>query len=267
MKDDAFTVVIPYFDEADYLPATLRSLLAQSRPPDAWILVDNDSADGSARIAREVLAEGGVDEALFLQEPRPGKVHALEKGAAAVASEFVAFCDADTIYPSHYLALCGELFRSSGSDVVALMALPVYGDPGSAISRLRRRYFVGVSRVLRKQAFTGGYGQVVRTDTLRDAGGYSEEAWPYVLMDHELVHRLHRHGRILYHPDLWCRPSQRRRDRGAVRWSLAERLLYHVTPYSLKDRFFYDFLGPRFERRGLSQLAIRYRPWSEGEEG
>lgn len=260
-----FTVVIPYVDEADYLPATLRSLLAQRRPPDVWILVDNGSTDGSSAVAREMLAEGGVHDASFLDEPRPGKANALERGAAEVATGFVAFCDADTVYPPHYLELCEALFRAGGSDVVGVMALPVQGDPEALGSRIGRRFYCGFSRVARKQAFTGGYGQVLRTDAYRQSGGYSEEAWPYVLMDHELVHRLHRQGRLVYHPDLWCRPSARRRDRSSVRWSLVERLLYLGTPYLLKDWYFYSFLGPRLERRGLGHLALRRRPWLDGD--
>ena len=117
------------------------------------------------------------------------------------------------------------------------------------------------SRLLRKQVFTGGFGQIVRRDILERAGGFSEKVWRYVLLDHEIMNRVLRHGRALYHPDLWCRTSTRRRCRSQVRWTLVERLLYHATPFSLKNWFFYDFLGPRLACRNQSHLRLRERDW------
>ena len=56
-------------------------------------------------------------------------------------------------------------------------------------------------------------------------------------------------------------------DRTRVRWSLGERLLYHVTPFGLKGRFFRDCLAPRFAERGLADIALRERNWSSGTGG
>ncbi|MDX2225441.1 MAG: hypothetical protein SFV21_21995, partial [Rhodospirillaceae bacterium] len=97
---------------------------------------------------------------------------------------------------------------------------------------------------------------------LRDAGGYGAHHWPFVLKDHELIHRVLKRGRVRYDWDLWCIPSPRRNDRRAVRWSLAERLLYHVSPFAAKDWFFYRFLGPRFAARGMADTRLRARNWS-----
>ena len=85
--------------------------------------------------------------------------------------------------------------------------------------------------------------------------------WPYVLKDHELVNRVSKHGRFGRSPDLWVLPSDRRGDRGGVRWTLMERVLYHVTPFWAKDWFFYRFLGPRLEGRGMRDTVLRKRGW------
>jgi glycosyltransferase involved in cell wall biosynthesis len=258
-----FSVVLPYFNEAGFVAATLRSWLAQTRPPDEIILVDNGSTDGSERICRDVLGAGrGRVECHYLKEPKPGKLAALAAGAGRASGSFLVFSDADTLYPPHYLRLCESLLGKDGPGLVALMALPVSGNPASPGSRLGRRAYVGLSRVFPGHTYTGGYGQVLRRDAFERCGGYSEGLWPYVLADHEIMARLLRLGTALYHVDLWCQPSPRRKDRRRVRWTVGERFLYHVTPHRWHDWFFGRFLRRRFARRGLVLLNLREKPWA-----
>lgn len=254
-----WSVIIPFFDEAEYLPATIASLGAQTRRPDRLLLVDNASTDGSAGIARAAAAAAGLP-ATHLHEPRPGKIHALETAMAHLTTPLVALADADTLYPPHYLATAERLLAQPGT--VAAMAVGVSGDPDRAAGR-RWRTWRGrvIPALLPRQTHTGGYGQSFRADALRAAGGFSEAQWPYVLLDHEIMQRVLKQGRAAYHPDLWCQPSSRRADRRRVRWTLVERLLYHATPFAWKDWYFYRFLGPRLARRRLTHLNLREKSW------
>jgi len=257
-----FSVVIPYYNEALFLPDTLASWCAQTRKPEQLILVDNGSTDGSEDICRSILAgQDAFPEILYLQEPEPGKIHALETACARANQGFVVLTDADTYYPPHYLARCDHLARRLPKGAVAIMALPVQGDPESLRVKFRLHALVWASKVLRKRAFVGGHGQILRTDVLARTGGFSTRYWEYVLLDHEIMHRMFRFGRAIYDADLWCRPSTRRGDRRCVRWSLLERGLYQGTPHQLKDWFFYRYLGPNLARRRMSQLNLREQPW------
>jgi glycosyltransferase involved in cell wall biosynthesis len=257
-----WSVVVPYYNEsAGFLESTLRSLAAQVERPLTLILVDNASTDGSAAIARSVTDNIASVTTLHLLERTPGQVHALETGLAAVETEFVAICDADTVYPPHYLSHAAELFDQHGQRVVAVLAMGVGADPNRWSARIKRRKGVILSRVLRGQAHTGGYGHCFRTEALKASGGYSERLWPYLLKDHELIHRLQKKGQTLYHADQWCQSSDRRFDRSALRWTLFERILYHLTPSAAKDWFFYTFLAARFARRGMRDLKLRDRTW------
>jgi hypothetical protein len=114
---------------------------------------------------------------------------------------------------------------------------------------------------LTRRALVGGHGQVLRTCALRRAGGFSARYWRYVLLDHEIINRVLRYGRCRYDYRLWCRPSRRRVDRSRVRWSIIERVLYFLTPERLQDWYFYEFLGPRLDRRNMSHLNLRDQPW------
>jgi glycosyltransferase involved in cell wall biosynthesis len=257
----SWSVVIPYYNEAAFLPKTLASLMAQELRPFRLVLVDNASTDGSAAICREITADHPGIETIHLHEKRPGKIHALERALAHVDTPFVALGDADTWYPPHYLRRCDALFARAPEDVVAVMAMDVYGDPAGWRAKARRATYMLIARLLSKQAHTGGYGQSFRTEALKRVGGFSERHWPYVLLDHEIMQRLFKIGRSRYDFDLWCMPSPRRADRRSVRWNLAERLLYHATSYRLKDWYFYRFLAPRLARRKLGHLTLREKPW------
>lgn len=257
-----WSVVVPYYNEANgYLEATLRSLIAQTARPITLILVDNNSTDQSAQIARAIA--DGIDgiEVMHLLQTVPGQVHALAAGIEAARTELIAICDADTLYPPHYLDYAAHMFDASGPRLVGAMATSVGKNPSTINGTAKRWKGVIVSALLRGQAHTGGYGHCFRLAALKASGGYGSQFWPHVLFDHELIHRVLKQGRIAYSANLWCQTSGRRADRKGVTWTLAERLLYHATPYALKDWFFYDFLSKRFAKRGMDQAALRQRGW------
>jgi len=259
----AVTVMIPFYNEEAYIGATLRSLAGQTRPPAAFVLVDNASTDRSAEICEAFRRERPGTEVTLLREEKPGKLNALETALPHAKTPFIAFCDADTAYPPHYLETAAGLFAQRGDGLAGAMALGVTADPESPKGRFQRLKGAAVGALLAKQCHTGGYGQIFRTEIFLKTGGYANAIWPFVLSDHEITHRVLKHGACAYHRDLWCRPSTRRGDRRRVTWTLFERLVYHATPFALKDWFFYDFLWRRFERRQMSINNLRAQPWAE----
>lgn len=254
-----WTAVVPVFNEADYLPATLASLIAQTEPFEL-IVIDNGSTDGCIEAAREQLAQSGISWQI-LTEPQPGQVHALATGIAAVETEFVAICDADTVYPPHYLAAAENVFETRGASCVMANAWLRPEGADEARAAKARRHRLTVARIWPRQNHTSGAAQCFRTEALRRAGGYNPKQWPYVLKDHELAHRVLKQGFMAMDGALWCTSSARRANRTGVRWNLFERLMYHFTPHAAKDWFFYSFLAKRFAARGLKDTVLRQRAW------
>lgn len=250
-----WSVLLPFFNERDYLRDTVASLAVQSKPP-FLILIDNGSTDGSADVAVAVAREYGVPHVL-VHEPRPGKVAALAAGLPFVATAYVATCDADTWYPPHYLAAGQALIErggrgGAGAYFVSRRARFLERAAGAFLIRCVARLFPG-------QCHAGGAGQVFRAATLRRAGGFDPARWNLVLEDHEVIHRLLRHGSMGYGAALWCAPAPRKRDRASVRWTVAERLCYLAMGARAGDWFFYDYLARRLNRRKLSSDRLRER--------
>lgn len=255
-----WSVVIPFFNEEAFLGATLASIAAQTLAPDRIILVDNGSTDASRSLAEGFLRAHPKLSAVIVSEPHPGKASALKAGLALADTNFVATCDADTIYPPAYLETADRLFRKGGERTAAVLAI---GVPDGRIPQMLARAKSALAAMLMpSQAHSGGYGQSFRASALKDAGGFGPERWKFCLMDHEIIHRLTKRGVVLHDYSHWCRPSPRRGNRTRVRWTLGERLLYHVTPRRWRDWFFYRFLPRRFEARRVSELNLREKPWA-----
>lgn len=255
-----WSVVIPYYNEEAFIGPTLASIADQTLAPDQIILVDNGSTDGSRGVAKAFSRARPDLPIAIIEEPAPGKASALKRGLAAVAGEFVATCDADTIYPPAYLETADRLFTEGGERVSAVIAAGV--RDGASVGGLLARAKVAVAAALMpSQVHGGGYGQSFRMSALKAAGGFEPELWPYCLMDHEVMHRISKSGDIRHSFDHWCSPSPRRKDRSRVRWTLGERLLYHAVPRTRREWFFYRFLRARFDARNASELDLRAKPW------
>jgi len=119
-------ILVPARDEAEVLPETLPSLLAQIGPGAEIrvVLVDDGSTDGTAEVARrvagEVAGESTGSLTVIQATPTPpgwtGKVHALACGVEAVSREvFEDTGDADEEPPEWLLFTDADIRHRPGS--------------------------------------------------------------------------------------------------------------------------------------------------------
>jgi len=263
VRPRTWTVLIPFFNERDYISDTLTCLARQTVGARV-ILIDNGSSDGGASLAVATCRQLRLPYELLF-EPRKGKVPALEAGLRRVDTPYVATWDADTRYPDNYLAQAQAVLQRPGTAVAGAY----YAAPdASRWRRIRTATHKRVmSRLLLRQCHTGGAGQAFRTDALRAAGGFSPRHWNLVLEDHEIIHRVMRHGAMRYARGLWCSPSSRLRDRAPAKWTVLEQLCYHAAMPIAGDWFFYRFLGPRLAARRLTSESLRERAQQAAEMG
>lgn len=105
------SVVIPMYNAAAYLRPAIESVLAQTRPADEILLVDDGSADESCEIAREYRQEA----VRCLRMPHAGIAAARNRGITAAGGDFIAFLDADDLWEPCKLSLQMELFAADDS--------------------------------------------------------------------------------------------------------------------------------------------------------
>src|SRR5688572_27598110 len=99
------SLVIPAHNEGAYLGQCLLSALSQSVPFSEIIVVDNNSSDGTAEIAKSF----GVK---VLKQRHQGVVHARNLGFDSARAEILARVDADTILPTDWNARVTKTFAS-----------------------------------------------------------------------------------------------------------------------------------------------------------
>jgi hopene-associated glycosyltransferase HpnB len=128
------TVIIPARDEADCVGGTVTSLLRQDYPGDfSVILVDDQSHDGTALVARDAAATFGAESRLAVLSGRPlppgwtGKLWAQQQGVEAASAspqppQYLLFTDADIDHAPDSLRALVARAQGGGYVLTSLMA-------------------------------------------------------------------------------------------------------------------------------------------------
>jgi hopene-associated glycosyltransferase HpnB len=206
--------VIPARDEAECVGDTIASLLRQDYPGEfRVILVDDQSRDGTAQVARDAAAVLGAADRLTVISGRPlpagwtGKLWAQSQGvesaeAATELPEHILFTDADIVYVPDELRKLVARTRSSGTVLTSLMAklrcesfaermfIPAF------IFFFQMLYpFAWANNPRSSTAAAAGGCMLVRRDALRAAGGMASIR-NALIDDCALARRLKAHGPI-----------------------------------------------------------------------
>jgi glycosyltransferase involved in cell wall biosynthesis len=204
------SVVVCAYNEERYLRACLHALLAQTRPPDEILVVNNASSDATAAIAASVRGVRVVDE------PRKGLVRARETGRRETSGNLIAYLDADCRAPIQWLERVERRFaRAPG--LVAVSGSFRYYDWDLASRMAVRAYDFTVAplahalaqRVLRVGAVLYGGGFCVRREALEAIGGFDTRI-DFHGEDTNLGRRLTAVGRVALSNACWVYTSARR---------------------------------------------------------
>ena len=201
------SVVIPAFDEEAYLGRTLASLNAarallreREGVPTEIIVVDNDSADSTAKVAREF-------GATVVRETVHNIARVRNRGAASAAGDVLVFVDADTTVPAELLWRVFGAVSGPGCLGGAL-------DTDYRPSKLASKIYLRAWRVIGKLAgLAQGATQFCRRDAFAELRGYDETL--YMGEDVDFYQRLkrlarRRRDRVTFIEDVRVTPSTRR---------------------------------------------------------
>lgn len=112
LKKLTLTIVIPAYNEERYLAACLKSISRQSVKPDEVIVVDNNSTDGTCRVAER------FSFVTLLHEPTQGALYARNRGFDAARGDIIARLDADSVLPVRWVGRAKQEFSSTSTAAV-----------------------------------------------------------------------------------------------------------------------------------------------------
>ncbi len=224
-----FSIVVPCYNEGAFLADTINSLRAQCfRGVWEIVVVDNNCTDDTAEIARGLGAR-------VVGEEMQGVCNARQRGAEASNGEIIVSADADTIYPTDWLATIDASFRADNR-VVAVAGPCRYAD-GPSWGRVYGRLLFGLVHLIYR--LTGHIWYVTATNL-----AFYRDHWPgYDVRltqggdELDLLRKLRRSGGVRYEHTNVVLTSSRRLTRGLAYNIVVTLVVYYLSAYFLNRLF------------------------------
>ena len=175
-KDDGgplVSVVVPAFNAAHTIQATLHSISQQTYPALEVIVVDDGSTDGTAAIARR----HSVSDPRFrvVSQPNNGVASARNTGIEASTGDFIAFIDADDLWHPTKTAKQLAALLAGGPDVALVYSPFRLIDVDGMVLASPHKYGVN-GWVLHRHFYTNivgnGSALLIRRNVLAEFGGF-----------------------------------------------------------------------------------------------
>ncbi len=250
-----YSIIVPAWNEASFLPDTLASIVAamadlasanascvQGEPAGELIVVDNNSTDATGAIALE-------QGATVVFEPVNQIARARNAGARKAQGRYLIFTDADTLMSAELLRTALE--HLEGGRVVGGGALIA---PDKAVGSSAEQAMRGWNLISRRAVLAAGCFIYCRRDAFEAIGGFSTRV--YAGEEIFLSRQLKRWGkrrnlvfRIIEHPPV---VTSVRKLEWYTPWQLARQAMLVLVPGAVFSRTlcgtWYDSKGSR-ERR------------------
>ena len=169
------SVVIPAYNAAAYLPATLDSVLAQTFS-NYEIIVINDGSPDTPEL--EKVLQPYFGKIRYIKQENRGPSSARNTGIQATRGQYVAFLDSDDIWLPKHLANQMAMFASDPSlGLVYANGVQIRDDRpvGVSFDRTPQSLPVNFDSLLREQSTVNTSSAVVSREALAEAGMFDEQ--------------------------------------------------------------------------------------------
>jgi glycosyltransferase involved in cell wall biosynthesis len=174
-------MVMPNYNHGAFVGSALRALLAQTRPADEIIVIDDASTDDSLATI-EALAAGRPDVSIVRNRTRGGPLNALNAGLEIASGDLIAFPAADDLVAPDFLEESAALLRAFPAAPFCSACVALIGSQGEHLGVrpvlrpiLERGYATAKSArsiLERGDNFFLGPVTVYRRDRLLELGGF-----------------------------------------------------------------------------------------------
>jgi len=232
MREIFLSIVIPAFNEEEYLPRLIKSIQLQSFPDYEIIIADGGSEDRTVEIAESFgckLVVGG------------GQNKGRNCGADAANGEYILFLDADVKLPSSFLQEVISFVKTRKIQVASCAAIPLSNNYLDYIMAFLFNIYDYITQFFYPHA-SGGFCILVKKDIHQEIGGFDSG---YNLADYAYPLLASKRGkfRFFWNPKVYI--SMRRYEKEGRLKVYGTYILYEISRIFLGDkrcRFFkYDY--------------------------
>ena len=219
------SVIIPAYNEENYIGATLQSVV-NNAPENLLeiIVVNNASTDRTAEVA------SGFDKVRVVNEPEKGLTRARQAGLNAAQGDLLAFIDADSLVPRNWFNVINKEFAANPA-LVALSGPYIYYDTPAwqrwAVQLLYYGILARMIYVFTKYIITGG-NFVAKKEALFKIGGFDTKIEFYG-EDTDIARRLSEAGKVKFNWNFFMPTSGRRFAKEGVIATGAKYLMNYVS--------------------------------------
>ncbi len=110
MRAVKISVALCTYNGAEFLPAQLASIVAQSRQPDEIVVCDDGSTDETHAQLRQFVTESSIPVQFRINEKNLGSVKNFEQAIRLCTGEVIVLCDQDDVWREDKLKLIETAF-------------------------------------------------------------------------------------------------------------------------------------------------------------
>ena len=156
------SVAMCTYNGAEFLPAQLQSIIAQSRPPDEIVICDDGSTDNTRDLLEKFAAESSIPVTLHFNDQNLGSVKNFERAITLCTGDVIALSDQDDVWRSDKLQLFETVLNDSPSAGIVFSDAAIVDEQ---LNPLNRRMWdeVGFDAHKRKLVKTGRALEVLVT--------------------------------------------------------------------------------------------------------
>ena len=171
----AVTVVIPAYNRAATLGATLASVAAQTWQDLEVIVVDDASQDTTVQVA--LSGTHGVPVRVIVMPRNGGACRARNAGLAEARGRYVTFLDSDDTWHPDFLSTLVGMLETAGPDTGCAACSYAAHDPNGRVTRVVRQRVQGdiAAAMLRGNPVGATSCAVMRSDVARSIGGFDPD--------------------------------------------------------------------------------------------
>lgn len=177
MKEMEVSIIIPVYNRADVVPATLQSVVDQTYRPLQVVLVDNDSTDDTMRVLENFQKEhpGEGFNVVITSESHHTAGAARNRGFELATGEWVLFFDSDDVMKEDLVETYVKVIEKAQKkgrqlDLISAPSTLVFPDGSHRAAPFHRRDLFA-QHILHAQLATQRYA--VRRDFFADGDGWN----------------------------------------------------------------------------------------------